>query len=799
MKRFLEDNLHRYILWPLLTVMVILLCSVFSSSAYAEPRRQKTLEVDTAIFTRRDAELQEIVVRPKKQKYSKKNNPAVDLMERIRATRDLGNPEQMPWYSYDKYDKIILGLNDFDFDANQKKNRWSFLQEYADTAPATGKPILNLSLKEKLSTSIWRNSPRAHRNVERGVRSVGIDEAFEQQNIRKMLDDALREVNIYDNDITLMQNRFVSPLSAIGADYYKYFITDTLDVDGIKCVELSFAPRNPESFSFNGKLYIDTTDSAYFVKKVAMRVPRVLNLNFVDNIFISQTFERDSIGKRHKTVDDMSLELQLVSGTPSFYGRRLTTYGNFSYSPRPDMAEYYDRLATNIQEKGSEERDSLFWANLRPVELTRQEAKMDGMLQRMRSNKVFYIGEKLIRIMARQYVGTSPTGTPSKFDIGPLLSSVSFGDVQGMRLRLGGVTTAALNPHWFGRGYIAYGTKDRKFKYRLEGEYSFVEKKRHSREFPINSLRLSHEYDVDKIGQNYVQAGNDALFLSIARMQSILVTYRRLSIAEYNLELENNFSFGLQLRHQVQEATPWVQFRRYDGTTDSRFSQSSAKITLRFAPGEVFTQGVYNRAPINMDAPIFTLSHEYGPKGLLGAPFGVNRTEGSVFKRIWFSSFGYLDVLAKAGISWTPTPYTSLLWANANVSYTLQRETFSLLNPMEFAAERYASIDMTYWMNGLILNRLPLIKKLKLREVLTFQGYLGGLSARSNPLKNRSLYSFPADALCREMHGKPYMEIGVGIDNIARIFRLDYVWRLSYRNTPGAPDSGLRGSLHFSF
>lgn len=799
MKRFLESiliNLLENRLSVLPMVLLLCLCAGESSAA----SRSRKVEVDTTIFTRQDAELQEVVIRPKKQKYSKKNNPAVDLMERIRATREIGNPEGMPRYSYDKYDKLILGLNDFEIDEKaRQKGKWSLLAEYADTAPTTGKPILNLSLKEKISTVIWRDSPRARKNVERGVRSVGIDEAFEQQNIRKMLDDALREIDIYNNDITLMQNRFVSPLSSIGADYYKYFITDTLDVDGVKCVELSFAPKNPESFSFNGKLYVDANDSACFIKKVSMRVPRVLNLNFVDNIFISQTYDRDSLGKRHKTIDDMSLELQLVPGTPSFYGRRLTTYNNFSYEPRADMEPFYDRLAFYVQQDGSEERDSLFWLTERPVALTEREANMDHMLERLRSNKLFYVGEKFIRIMARQYVGTAPQDTPSKFDIGPLLSSISFGDVQGMRIRLGGVTTAALNTHWFGRGYIAYGTKDEKFKYRLEGEYSFIEKKRHSREFPINSIRLSHEYDVNKIGQNYVQAGNDALFLSIARMQSILVTYRRLSLVEYNREFENNLSYSLQLRHEIQEATPWVKFVRPDGVSDSRFSQSSVKLGLRYAPGEVFTQGVYNRAPINMDAPIFTLSHEFGPKGLFGAPYGINRTEASAFKRIWFSAFGYLDILAKGGILWGETPYTSLLWANANVSYTLQRETFSLLNPMEFAADKYVSVDMTYWMNGLIFNRLPLLKKLKLREVITFQGYLGGLSTKNNPRKNSSLYSFPADALCREMHGKPYMEVGVGLDNIARIFRLDYVWRLTYRNTPGAPNSGLRASLHFSF
>ncbi len=777
-------------------LLLILLVTSFASAS-AGPKN-KPVEVDTTVFTRKDAELSEIVVRPKKQKYSKKNNPAVDLMERIRHNAALNNPERMPYYSYDKYDKTLLGLNDFDTDLSENR-KWSFLVEYQDTAYSTQKPILDLSLKEKISTVIWRDQPRARKSIERGVRSVGIDEAFEQQNIRKMLDDVLREVDIYSNDITLMQNRFVSPLSHIAADYYKFFITDTLDVDGVKCVELSFAPKTPESFSFNGKLFVDLADSTGFIKKVTMRVPRVLNLNFVDNIFITQTFERDSLGNRNKVSDDLSLELQLVSGTPSFYGRRLTTYNNFSYQPRKDLEEYYDRMAFNIQMPESEERDGLFWETYRPIPLSTQESKLDGMLEAMRKKPLFYVGEKVLRIISKGYIGTSLHGKPSKFDLGPVLSTVSFGDVQGLRLRAGGYTTAALNPHWFGRGYIAYGFKDHKWKYRIEGEYSIEAKKRHSREFPINSIRVSHEYDVDRIGQNYVQAGQDALFLSLARMKSILVTYRRLTNLEYNLELENNLSFSVELKHEKQYATDWVKFQYADGSSVPSFSQSSCKFTIRYAPGESFIQGATVRQPVNMDAPIFTLSHEYGPKGLMGAQFGINKTEASIFKRFWFSAFGYLDMMVKGGIIWNSVPYPSLLWQNANVSYTIQRETFTLLNPMEFAMDKYASIDLTYWMNGLLFNRLPLIKKLKLREIITFKGFLGGLSARNNPKFNSNLYSFPADALCNQMHGRPYMEIGVGLDNIARIFRLDYFWRLTYRHTPGAPDSGLRVSLHLSF
>lgn len=200
-----------------------------------------------------------------------------------------------------------------------------------------------------------------------------------------------------------------------------------------------------------------------------------------------------------------------------------------------------------------------------------------------------------------------------------------------------------------------------------------------------------------------------------------------------------------------------------------------------------------------MDAPVFMLTHEIGPKGLFGGNFTINKTELSVSKRFWFSAFGYTDILLKAGKIWSQVQFPSLLWQNANLSYTIQPESYSLLNPMEFAMDQYASIDFTYWINGAILNRIPLIKKLKLREVITFKGFVGSLSNKNNPDYNDNLFRFPADANTKPMGKTPYMELSAGLDNIFTILRVDYVWRLTYRDNPAADKSGVRISLHFQF
>lgn len=746
--------------------------------------------------------LDELVVRPKRIKYSKKNNPAYDLMRQVRAAAPLSDPARKGDYSYCFHDKITLALNDVD-PTERFWKKMPFLVDYADTAANTGRPIVVVSVKEKAGRRIMRSSPHRDKQVVEAYRSEGIDKSFNQKSISDMLEDVLRQVDIYDNDMTLMQNRFVSPLSNIADDFYRYYITDTLSFPGdtARYVELSFAPRNPETFGFNGRLYVAAYDSTRFIKRVSMRVPRVINLNYVDNIFINQEFERDSLGFRHKKLDDMTVEIQLVPGTQSFYARRTVGADCFERSiPEKEYGDYLSRAGNIFLVDESSGRSAAYWEERRIVPLSVAERNIAGLHAALRRKPVFYWGEKVLLVLANGYIGTGLDGRASRFDFGPVNTFVSYNAVEGLRLRCGGMTTAALSPHIFGRGYAAYGFHDHRWKYMLEGEYSFDSKPLHAREFPVHSLRLTHSYDIDMIGQRYLFTNPDNIFLSLKRKESYLATYRRLSMLEYTRELSNGFSVVAGLRHETRYATPWVPFIDGEGRSQSSLGNATFFLRLRYAPGEKFVQGRTSRLPINMDAPIFQLTHEYGPRGFLGSSYTVNITELSIFKRFWFSAFGYADVTLKAGMVWSRVQFPSLLWPNANLSYTIQPESYSLMNPMEFANDRYASLDLTYWLNGLILNRIPLIKKGKLREVFTFRLLEGGLSAKNNPSLDSSLLRFPAgESQSRAMTSTPYMEIGAGLDNIFTILRIDYVWRLTYRDRPGIDRSGLRISLHFSF
>lgn len=743
--------------------------------------------------------LEEVVVKPGKEHYSKKNNPAVDFVSRIRENAMLGDPYLKDNYNYERYERIVIALNDIADSIGTEGGllkKFQFLNEYVDTSSVTHKPILPLSIKEKVSNVYNRRNPRSSREFITGLRRKGLDEMSNQEAIQTVLEDLFREIDLYSNDVNLLSNRFISPLSKIGPDFYKYYLSDTIVVDNDSCAVLSFVPRNNATFGFVGKLTVNLHDPTMFIRHATMTLSPRANINFVKSLHIDQSFERLDDGTRLKTSDILTIEFEVVPGTQGLYAQKYTVNRNHNFN-ESDRPELYDRLGSTYASADAFLKDDSFWTERRGTEMHFTDREMGSMVADLRSVPVYKWIERAIGILVSGYV---PAGKKDKVELGPVNTLVSFNDVEGTRFRLGGVTTAKLSKHWFSRGYVAYGTKDHRWKYAGEIEYSFNEKKRHAKEFPVHSIRLSHKYDTDAIGQDYEFTNPDNIFLSLKRMKDTLMIYERSTALDYTLELDNNFSVKATVAHTRQEASRYIPFVFADGSRLSHMDFTPFTVTLRYAPGEKFIQTKSHRLPVNLDAPIFQISHTIAPGGKLGnCQYTVNKTEISFQKRFWLSAFGCVDAIIKGGHVWSTAPFTELLMPNANLSYTIQPESFALLSPMEFITDSYAVFDFTYWANGAIFNYIPYFKKLKLREVFAFRGVWGHLSDKNNPEYNHWLPRFPVGANPVSMTSTPYMEVSAGIDNIFKILRVDYVWRLTYRNTPGVDRSGLRIALHFNF
>ena len=746
-------------------------------------------------------ELNEVVVRKGKEKYSKKNNPAVEMIKKLRQRRDDNDPRRFPNYGYTQFERMMMGFGNLD-DVIKKPEEQAWVEQYADTSLLTGRQVLPVSIKETVARDWY--SDNGHKQLILGTKSAGIDEHIDQENIKKVLDDFMGEVDIFQNDVTLLTNRFVSPLSRIAVDFYKFYLNDTVMVGSERCAVLSFVPFTPQTFGFLGRLYVSLEDSTMFIKRVAMGVPHDINLNYVEQMSIVQDYERAPNGSRLKVRDNVEVSMKLLSNLPEVFARRETVYRDHNFE-RPEGGVFNFKSEQQIENSAAYMPDE-FWQEYRPDEVRTTTATMQGLMKRLRGSKLFYWAEQVVVVLVNGYI---PTAKVSKFDLGPLNTLISGNSLEGLRLRMGGMTTVNLSRHWFARGYLAYGTRDEKFKYMGSLEYSFTPKKAMDQEFPIHSLRLTHRYDVDKLVQHYLYTNQDNVFLTLKRHKEVRMQYLRTTRMEYRHEWYNHFSITLGLEHNIHEATQYVPFMYCDNTTRNRYTQVGFTLQLRFAPGETFYQARSYRIPINMDAPIITLNQTYMPKGFMGSLHEVNKTELGLQKRFWFSAFGYADVIIKGEKVWSQVAYPDLLMPNVNLSYTIQPESYALLKPMEFINDQALSWDVTYWGNGILMNRLPLIKRLRLREVISLRGIWGSLSDKNNPNavetqnlaspSTSGLFMFPSDAPCQPMGNKPYMEAGVGLDNILTILRVDYVWRITYREHAGSDRHGIRIQLHFNF
>ena len=756
-----------------------------------------------------DIMLDEVVVKPKREKYSRKNNPAVELMKKVIAHKKNNKLSENDYYQYNKYQKITMSLNDVTPEMLEKGmyKKMPFLKDQIELCEETNKFILPISVDETASQKIYRKHPKSEKTIIKGMSSTGVNELFATGDmLSTVLKDVFTDVNIYDNDIRLLQYPFISPISSSDAiSFYKFYIMDTTFVDKDKCFHLTFVPNNSQDFGFTGHLYV-LADSSYTVKKCTMNLPKKSGVNFVDNMDIIQEFEQLPNGEWVLKTDDMIVEMTLMKIMQGFQIRRTTRYSDYAFDELPQ--QLFKRKGAEIKEADAMMRGDDFWNQYRPVPLTQTESSMDMLVKRLEQMPGFKYVIFVLKAFVENFVETGTKEHPSKVDIGPVNTMISNNYIDGLRLRMSAQTTANLNPHLFFKGYYAYGFKDHRSKYMGEVEYSFNKKEYLPREFPKNSITFSYQYDVMSPTDKFLKTDKDNVFVSFKTSTVDQMSYVR-NIA---LKYENETQFGLkttvEVKHSTDEPTGGLAYITNDDqkTLVPEIQTMEASLAFRYAPGETFVNTKQRRIPVSFDAPVFTLSHTAGFKGVLGGEYNYNLTEIGLYKRFWFSSWGKIDMFVKGGAQWNKVPFPLLIMPAANLSYILQRETFNLINNMEFLNDRYASLDVSWDLNGKIFNRIPLLKKLKWREAIGFKMLYGHLTDKNNPMKHpgdSELFLFPTRdgrPTSFVMDPKtPYMECSVGIHNIFKILHIDYVRRLNYLDHPDANKWGVRFMVMMTF
>ena len=752
-------------------------------------------------------EISEVVVKPQREKYTRKDNPAVELIKKVIAHKNDNRIEAKPEYQTEVYEKLSLSLDNFNpnLDKNKFLKKFKFIKNYLDTSEFNGKPILTVSVRENLSDFYYRKSPKAEKTIVRAKRMQGIDKTLDDGGgITSNLEEIFKSINIFDNNIPILLNRFVSPLSStLATTYYHYYIMDTLDVGGDKCVDLAFVPANSESYGFTGRLYI-TLDGNYAVKKVLLNTPANINLNWVDKLRIEQEFKQMPDSTWVLDQENTFVNFYVVKGTQQLYAHQLRNYDNYNFNVQNADSVFGLLGALHVLPEATAQPDT-FWTHNRPIPLKEKEDALKDLLGQLRKVPAFNAIIKTAEILITGYIPTANDKKVTKFDFGPMNTTFSANHLEGFRMRVGGMTTANLNPYWFASGYLAYGTNYRKIKYNLKLTHSFTKKEYHEGENPVNNLSFIQEYDVYTPGQDFLFTSKDNIFVAwkvgepVTKMQ-----YIRKSVLQYEKEWLNGLTWKSWIMNQNNEAAGTLQYIKRDESGNlyhiKDFTTSEIGTQLRFAPGERAYNGRSGKESVfnlSKDAPVFKLSHQLGIKGVLGGDYNYNHTEISAEKRIWLSSFGHIDAQIKAGKVWDKVPFPLLILPNTNQSITIQPEAFHMMNALEFVTDQYVSFNATYYLKGWILNRIPGIKWLRLREVLSFNMIYGGLTDKNNPTLTPGLFLLPDGT--QPLGSTPYMECSVGLENIFKILRIDYYRRLTYLDHPDIKKGGIRIALRFTF
>ncbi|MES2649303.1 MAG: DUF5686 family protein [Bacteroidota bacterium] len=760
------------------------------------PNREQTLEVELAL----DDAMNNVVIKAKRGKYSNKNNPAVDLIRKVIENKTKNRISNYDNVSYKQYEKMGLSLTNRPEKLLKKKlfKDFNYAFENVDTTKLAGRNLLPVYLAEKVSQNYYLKNPETKKTIVLGHKQVDFGEFVDNNGIKTYMNRLYEDVDIYQNNISFLTNQFLSPIADLSPTFYRFYITDTVENDGIKLIRLSFSAKNPADLLFRGIMFI-TLDGNYSIQKINMSINKHANLNWVRDLRIKQEFSKGPDGRYHVISTNTIAEFAFTKGSGSIVGERSVSLTNFQIN-RPADELLFKKTANTKDIDDTQNLTDSFWTAHRSPQLTNVEAKVYTNIDSLKNMRSYKNIMDLATLLLAGYKQIGPN-----YELGPVNAFYSFNPVEGFRLRAGGRTTPAFNKSMYFENYFAYGFNDQKWKYYLSGTYSFNHKSVYA--FPLNYVRLSYQYDTKIPGQELQFVQEDNFLLSFKRGDNNKWLYNNIIKAEYVREFEKHLSVTAGFKNWKQTPAGSITYLKDEGghsntITDITTTELSAEI--RWAPHEQFYQGKLYRIPIINKYPIFKLRYIMGIKGLFKGTYNYHNLNASVSKRFYLSHLGYTDIAVEAGNIFGKVPYPLQTIHRANQTYAYQLNSYNMMNFMEFASDHYAGINMDHYFNGFFFNKIPFIKKFKLREVITAKLLYGGVRKENNPIYNSEQIKYSQDietglTNTYTLGATPYAEVSAGIANIFKFLRVDVVKRLTYLDHPGVSEWGIRARVKFDF
>lgn len=705
-------------------------------------------------------------------------NPAFRILKNIIENKKKNDPTRLDAYQYNAYTKLRLDLNNV---GEGLKDQWflkdfSFVFDYMDSSEVFNKNYLPLLISETVSKVYYARNPPVNREVIEAFKISGIDNKTVSQYTGRMY----QQLNIYDNFILFFDPGFVSPIADIGRLYYKYYLEDSAYIEGRFCYKLSFKPKRKQERTFYGFLWV--ADTSWAIKKFQLRVSKDVNLNLLKDMVATYEYDQVNDTTWFLTSEDVVIDFNVIEKSYGFFGHRIAVYDSIRLDqPVPDPVK---KLTTDTHVLEEQiDRDDNFWEKNRKAALTEEDSKIYTMVDSVKGVRMYKTLNTMITMLANYYLVVGPV------ELGPYYTLISGNVIEGTRLRIGGRTSNSFSTKVMIGGHIAYGFKDERYKYGLYVMYMFDTN-------PRRTSTVSYFHDIRQLGKSENAFLDDNIFTSILRRSP---NYKLTLVDQFNAFYEHEWALGfsntLKFTRQTIYPTEYVPFVYYgqEETTLIGSPLTSAEITLstHFAYREKFLWGKFERKSLGSQYPSLDLDLTYGPKGLLGSEFEYFKFRLKISDKVETNPLGFLRYRVTLGKIYGTLPYSLLKLHEGNETYAYDPLSFNMMNYYEFVSDEYISLFGEQHFQGFFLNRIPLIRRLHWREVVSCNILYGRLSE-----KNKSVMYFPEGL---SGLSTPYYEAGVGIENIFRVIRIDALWRFSYLDHPNTNPFGIRATMQISF
>lgn len=725
-------------------------------------------------------------------------NPANAILRKIVRNKRRNDRFALPAYEADIYTKMELDLDNIQPEMRDRKmfRKFQFVFDNIDSVSDV-KPFLPAYVSETFADLYYFKPAGEEKIVPRARKVSGIN----NESVIGFIGSMHEQYNIYDNLIELLGKKFISPFANAALGTYEYYIMDSTMIKGHWSYKLKFKPKRKQENTFYGDFWVSMED--YSIEILNMRMSSDVNINLVERILIYQEFEpqNDSVWlpNKEKTIIDFAA----TENAPGIIGRKIRIYERFHLQP-DNGAERYRKADPEGYDPDALNRPDSFWMQRRPEKLSANEAKTYAMVDSIQEVPVFKTYVDVIQTAVSGYK------TIGKFRVGPYFQLYGYNAVEGHRFQLGGGTSHKFSKKVFLEGYAAYGLNDRRWKYGWEAEYVFDKRFR-------TEAGLSYRKDIDQRNENSEDFRPTGLLEGIYRRP---IAQKLLEVEEYKAYYQKTWKKGWSLRssliHRSLRPIPGEEamdmgfnfqylnnfYADAPGDMDTLRSlrASEAHFRLRYAYKERLLKDAFGQTSLGSDYPIVSLRYTLGLKGIFGSDFEYHRLVLNIDHFFYVGALGWLSYEVQLGKVFGTLPYLLLETHPGNETYFYNANSFNLMNRYEFVSDAYATLMTEYHLDGFLLNRIPLMRKLKWRTVLGWRAAWGSLSKRNREPNRLNEYQLVENTPYYGAFDRgPYMEGSVGLENIFKIIRVDAIWRLSYLDNVDVAPFSIRATLAFNF